>query len=101
MGVPLGEIFIELIQEGIVMKHWIRVGSLGLAALLILPAPTCARPPLFHLDPLPDQTVQATTRFEYQVTYHVEDPACWMDAISFGQLSAPSGMTITKGGKIQ
>src|SRR3990172_12876651 len=49
----------------------------------LLPVTAVARPPLFVLSPIPDQTFQADTVFRYQVAYTVEDPTCWSGDITF------------------
>ena len=60
-----------------------------------------ARPPLFTIDPIDDQTFQTNSVFRYQATYTVEDPVCWDGGISFDLTQAPLGMTITRSGLIE
>lgn len=81
-----------------ILGSWI-VCLLALLALAALPA--FARPPLFQINTIPNQTATATVLFQYQVTYQVTDEPCWIGGISFSLTQAPSGMTITSGGLIR
>ncbi len=74
----------------------IGIGLMLVAALLWGEA--MARPPLFSINPIADQSAAAT--FQYQVRFTVEDEACWIASISFDLMTSPAGMTITNGGKI-
>lgn len=67
-------------------------------ALVYHPAQTLARPPLFTLSPIPDQTVLAGDLFQYRVPYQVYDEACWAGVISFALFHAPVGMRIDGSG---
>ena len=69
--------------------------------VVLLPMEVMARPPLFTIDPIDDQTFQANSVVRYQATYTVEDPVCWDGGISFDLTQAPLGMTITRSGLIE
>ena len=82
------------------MKRWLAVSVLSLICVGLIHDGVWARPPLFVIETIPDQTIQATKTLQYQVRYRVEDEVCWMGRISFALAGAPSGMTITAGGRI-
>ncbi|GEM_PF-1711865 len=59
-----------------------------------------ARPPLFTINPIADQSAPATVNFQYQARYSVDDEDCWMGNIAFGLISGPASMMVTNSGKI-
>ncbi len=79
----------------------ISAACLTFLAVTFLPMEVMARPPLFTIDPIDDQTFQTNSVFRYQATYTVEDPVCWDGGISFDLTQAPLGMTITRSGLIE
>jgi len=82
------------------MKRWLAATALVLTAAGLVADGVWARPQLFVLEPIPDQTVQATKTLQYQVRHRVEDEVCWTGNLSFALTTAPNGMTITPSGKI-
>lgn len=88
-------------QEKVLVKDWPSITILLLVSLTIFSSKTLARPELFVITSISYQTVEANSLFQYQAAYTVKDEACWMGGIAFDLTSAPAGMTITNGGKIQ
>jgi hypothetical protein len=66
----------------------------------LLSGEALARPPLFEINPIHAQTVEAGRRLRFQVTYTVTDEVCWGDNISFQLASGPAGMTVSPGGLV-
>ena len=86
------------------MKRGLAIIALGLAYAVASIGPAAdgvwARPPLFVLEPIPNQTVRATETLQFQVRYRVEDPVCWTERLWFSLAGAPSGMAITSSGRV-
>lgn len=78
----------------------LRIWAFCLIFLTLVFGEAMARPVLFEIDPIPDQTAEANRPFQYQVTYTVEDEACWQGEISFVLATEAPGMKITRGGEI-
>ena len=79
------------------------IGSLALTCLAVVFSlgKVLARPMLFDILPIPDQSFLANTIFRYQVRHAVQDRTCWMEGISFDLPTAPTGMTISRSGRIE
>jgi hypothetical protein len=76
------------------MNHRLRrTLGLGLAAALLGAVAADARPSLFELDPIPNQTAKSWQAFSYTVRYQIVDEACF-DYVAFSLDSKPAGMAI-------